>query len=63
MVLGDLLATGGTMAAAVSLCRNAGADVKAAACIVELTVLNGRAKLDVPFSALVACEEQAPFKE
>lgn len=57
VVLDDLLATGGTMAAAVSLFRKVGADVKAAACIIELTFLNGRSKLDVPFSALVAYEE------
>jgi len=54
VVLDDLLATGGTMAAAVQLFRNVGATVAGAACIIELTFLNGRAKLDVPFHSLVA---------
>ncbi len=54
VVLDDLLATGGTMAAAVNLFRQVGADVRAAACIIEITFLNGRAKLDVPFTSLTA---------
>ena len=53
VVMDDLLATGGTLAAAVSLFRKVGADVSAAACIVELTFLQGRAKLDVPVETLV----------
>jgi adenine phosphoribosyltransferase len=57
VILDDLLATGGTMAATVNLFRKAGADVRAAACIIELTFLDGRSKLDVPFSALVSYEE------
>jgi adenine phosphoribosyltransferase len=57
VVLDDLLATGGTMSAAVQLLRNVGADVKACATIIELTFLKGREKLDVPFSSLVAYDE------
>ncbi len=53
VVVDDLLATGGTMAASIQLLRSAGADVVGAAAIVELTFLAGRARLDVPFSALV----------
>ena len=53
VVMDDLLATGGTLAAAVSLFRKVGADVRAAACIVELTFLQGRSKLDVPIETLV----------
>jgi adenine phosphoribosyltransferase len=55
-VLDDLLATGGTMAAAVSLCRKVGGDVVAAACIIELTFLGGRARIDVPLTSVLAYE-------
>jgi adenine phosphoribosyltransferase len=57
VVLDDLLATGGTMRAAIDLFRSVGADVKAAAAIIELTFLQGRSKLDVPCSTLVAYDE------
>ena len=57
VVLDDLLATGGTMAASIELFRNAGADVVGAACIIELAFLEGRSKLDVPFSSLVSYDE------
>ncbi|MFM2043924.1 MAG: adenine phosphoribosyltransferase [Pseudomonadota bacterium] len=54
VVMDDLLATGGTMAASIHLLRKVGADVCAAAFIVELTFLNGRDRLDVPVTSLVA---------
>jgi adenine phosphoribosyltransferase len=54
VVLDDLLATGGTLKAAISLFRSVGAQVVGAACIIELTFLNGRAQIDVPFTSLVA---------
>jgi len=54
VVLDDLLATGGTLAAAIGLVRDMGGVVPAAACIIELTFLGGRKRLDVPFSALVS---------
>jgi len=57
VVLDDLLATGGTLAASIALFRQAGATVAGAACIIELTFLNGRARLDVPFSSLVAYDQ------
>lgn len=53
VVLDDLLATGGTMAAAVSLLRRVGADVKAAAFVIELNFLEGRNKFDVPVHTLI----------
>jgi adenine phosphoribosyltransferase len=53
VVLDDLLATGGTMAAAISLLRSVGGDVRAAAFIIELAFLNGRDRFDVPTHALV----------
>jgi adenine phosphoribosyltransferase len=54
VVLDDLLATGGTLAASIALLRRVGADVVGAACIIELTFLKGRSRLDVPFSSLIA---------
>jgi len=45
LLLDDLLATGGTAAAATKLIRQLGGEVTAAAFAVELTFLNGRAKL------------------
>ncbi len=57
VILDDLLATGGTMNAAIELFRKMGADVVGAACLIELTFLNGRQRLDVPFNALVAYDQ------
>jgi len=57
VVVDDLLATGGTMAAGIALLRKVGADVPAAAALIELSFLGGRAKLDVPFEALVCYDE------
>jgi adenine phosphoribosyltransferase len=45
LVCDDLLATGGTAEAAVSLARKLGGEVVGAAFAVELSFLNGRAKL------------------
>ena len=53
VVLDDLLATGGTMAAAITLLRSIGADVKAAGFIIELDFLAGRQRLDVPIESLI----------
>ena len=57
VLLDDLLATGGTMAAGITLLRHAGAVVPASAALIELSFLNGRKKLDVPFEALVSYSE------
>jgi len=57
VVLDDLLATGGTMAAAIELVRKVGGDVRGGAGIIELNFLNGRDRLDVPFAALISYDE------
>ena len=57
VLLDDLLATGGTMAAAVALFRKVGAEVVGGACIIELNFLNGRDKLDIPFTSLIDYDE------
>ncbi len=54
VLLDDILATGGTMAAAARLLSQSGADVQGAACIIELAFLGGRAKLDIPITTLVS---------
>jgi adenine phosphoribosyltransferase len=56
VIIDDLLATGGTAAAAVRLCRMVGADVVGSAFIIELTGLKGRKRLDVPVTSLLNYE-------
>lgn len=53
VLVDDLLATGGTMSAALTLLEQVGAVVPAAGCIIELTFLEGRKKLPVPVEALL----------
>jgi adenine phosphoribosyltransferase len=57
VILDDLLATGGTLAASVELCRQAGAEVVGCGVVIELTFLNGRTQIDVPIHALVEYDE------
>ncbi|TJZ83590.1 adenine phosphoribosyltransferase [Paracoccus hibiscisoli] len=57
LIVDDLLATGGTAAAAITLCRRLGADVIGCAFVIDLPELGGRAILegmDMPVHAL--CE-------
>jgi adenine phosphoribosyltransferase len=54
IVLDDLLATGGTMRAAINLVRQRGGIVAGAGCIIELSFLKGRGRIDVPLAAMVA---------
>ena len=56
VLVDDLLATGGTLAAAVTLLEQVGAVVPATACIIELAVLDGRKRLKVPVEALLQYE-------
>lgn len=54
VVLDDLLATGGTMAGAITLLEMVGADVRGAATIIELSFLNGRSRITVPYDRLIS---------
>jgi adenine phosphoribosyltransferase len=57
VLMDDLLATGGTAAAAIQLLRDVGADVVASAYIIELNFLKGRDRLDVPAHSLIGYDE------
>ncbi len=58
VILDDLLATGGTLAASIELINKVGGKVAGTACIIELTFLNGRDRLNgVPFDSLIAYDE------
>jgi adenine phosphoribosyltransferase len=54
IVLDDLVATGGTMAAAIQLLKQMKANVVGAACIIELSFLDGRKAIDAPLTSMVA---------
>jgi adenine phosphoribosyltransferase len=56
VILDDLLATGGTLAASVDLLQEVGAEVAGAACIIELSFLDGRSKVDIPVESLIQYE-------
>lgn len=48
LLVDDILATGGTLAAAVALCGEAAADLAGAAVVAEIAVLDGRARWTSP---------------
>ncbi len=57
LLVDDVLATGGTAAAAIELVRRLGGKVVAASFVLELASLGGRARLgDVPVRVLLTCE-------
>ena len=53
VILDDLLATGGTLEASVSLCQQVGGDVVGSAVIIELDFLKGKEKIKIPLKSLV----------
>jgi len=57
LVVDDVIATGGTAAAAVALLRDLGAAVAGMSVLVELGFLGGRSLLDVPFEAVIAYDD------
>lgn len=56
VVMDDLLATGGTAAAAIKLARKIGLNLQGAVFIIELVSLKGRAAIDVDVESLVQYE-------
>ncbi len=57
VILDDLLATGGTLSAAIKLIEKVGGKVVGAGCIIELTFLGGRQLVEVPVTTLVQYDE------
>lgn len=57
IVLDDLIATGGTLAAAITLIEKIGGSVAAAATIMELSFLKGRQTIAKPFHSLVQYDD------
>jgi adenine phosphoribosyltransferase len=53
LLVDDLLATGGTMAAATKLVRRAGGEPVAAVFVLELLFLGGQKRLDLPSHSLI----------
>ncbi len=56
IVIDDLLATGGTAAAAATLVERLGGKVVEVACLIELEGLHGRENLKHPFYSLISIE-------
>jgi adenine phosphoribosyltransferase len=56
LMLDDLLATGGTMAAACGLVDRIGGEIVSTAFVIELGFLNGRDKLSCPVHSLMVVE-------
>ena len=54
VVVDDVLATGGTMRAAIELLRSCGAQVELAAFLIELKSLGGRARIEAPIDTVLS---------
>lgn len=54
VIIDDLLATGGTMSAALKLVRSAKAEVVECVVLMELTDLQGRTKLDAKVKSFIS---------
>ncbi len=58
VIIDDLLATGGTLAATIELVKKFNCTIVGVSCVIELTFLNGRQKLQsYPFHTLVQYSE------
>lgn len=57
IVLDDLIATGGTLAASIALIEKIGGHVAAAATIMELSFLGGRDTISKPFHSLLQYDD------
>ena len=57
VILDDLLATGGTLAASANLCDQVGGDVVGCAVIIELDFLNGRKNIPFTLKSIVNYEK------
>lgn len=55
LLVDDVLATGGTLAAAIALTQQAGGKCVEATCLIELEALKGRDLLASPFYSVVRC--------
>ena len=53
LLVDDLLATGGTANAALKLLKKSGAKVQSFLCLIELSFLNGKQELNIPFKSLI----------
>jgi adenine phosphoribosyltransferase len=56
LIIDDVLATGGTAAAACALVKRLGGEIFEVACLIELPILKGRKRIDYPVYSLLAID-------